>query len=334
MPAGNQSGADRSQQRSGRFIALRAGPHGRLTDGSMKASASSIIEPQSAEKSNVAVYADLIKARLTSLVMLTALVGFYIGAIGPMDYGLMFHTLLGTGLVASAAAALNQLLEKDYDALMKRTEDRPLPSGRLQPEAVLIFGGVCAGAGLIYLALAVNVLTSVVGAITLCSYLFVYTPLKRITSLNTVVGAIPGALPALMGWTAARGEVTVEGWALFAMVAFWQLPHFMAIAWMYREDYARAGFVMLPVLDPDGQRTGHSALSHALGLLPVSLSPFVLQLAGPIYLAGALVLGLAFVCFAIRFARRLTIERARQLFYMSIIYLPLLLGIMVFDKVK
>ena len=228
----------------------------------------------------VAVYADLIKVRLTSLVMLTALVGFYIGAVGPMDYGLMFHTLLGTGLVAGAAAALNQLLERDYDALMKRTEDRPLPSGRLQPETVLICG-VCAGAGLMYLALAVNLLTSVVGAITLGSYLFVYTPLKRITSLNTVVGAIPGALPALMGWTAARGEVTVEGWALFAIVAFWQLPHFMAIAWIYREDYARAGFAMLPVLDPDGQRTGHHAQSwlFAAG----QFVSFVFKLAGPIY---------------------------------------------------
>lgn len=287
-----------------------------------------------AEKGWVALYADLVKARLTFLVLLTTLVGFYLGWRGPMNYWLMLHTVLGTALVASGAAALNQLLERDYDAKMRRTANRPLPSGRLQPATVMIFGGVCAVAGIIYLALLVNPLTSVIGAVSLVSYLFIYTPLKRVTWLNTAIGAIPGALPPLMGWTAAHGELSRGGWALFAILFFWQLPHFLAIAWIYREEYAKAGFVMLPVIDPEGERTARQAVSHTLGLLPISLCPFLFHLTGPIYLLGALALGLAFVWFAMQFARELTVARARQLFYVSITYLPLLLILMVWDKVK
>lgn len=287
-----------------------------------------------AEKGWLAVYADLVKARLTFLVLLTTLVGFYLGWRGPMNYWLMLHTVLGTALVASGAAALNQLLERDYDAKMRRTANRPLPSGRLQPATVMIFGGVCAVAGIIYLALLVNPLTSVIGAVSLVSYLFIYTPLKRVTWLNTAIGAIPGALPPLMGWTAAHGELSRGGWALFAILFFWQLPHFLAIAWIYREEYAKAGFVMLPVIDPEGERTARQAVSHTLGLLPISLCPFLFHLTGPIYLLGALALGLAFVWFAMQFARELTVARARQLFYVSITYLPLLLILMVWDKVK
>lgn len=287
-----------------------------------------------AEKGWVAVYADLVKARLTFLVLLTTLVGFYLGWRGPMNYWLMLHTVLGTALVASGAAALNQLLERDHDAKMRRTANRPLPSGRLQPATVMIFGGVCAVAGIIYLALLVNPLTSVIGAVSLVSYLFIYTPLKRVTWLNTAIGAIPGALPPLMGWTAAHGELSRGGWALFAILFFWQLPHFLAIAWIYREEYAKAGFVMLPVIDPEGERTARQAVSHTLGLLPISLCPFLFHLTGPIYLLGALALGLAFVWFAMQFARELTVARARQLFYVSITYLPLLLILMVWDKVK
>src|SRR6185369_14542017 len=241
------------------------------------------------------------------------------------NYLLMVHTMLGTGLVASGAAALNQLLEREYDARMRRTKNRPLPSGRLQPTTVMVFGGVCACAGLLYLALAVNLTTSVIGAISLLSYLFIYTPLKRLTWLNTAIGAVPGALPPLMGWTAAQGELSHKGWALFAILAFWQLPHFLAIAWMYREEYEKAGFKMLPVIDPEGQRTGRQAVSHTLGLLPVSLCPFRFGLTGSIYLAGAIVLGVAFLWFANQFARHMTIPRARQLFFASILYLPLLL---------
>jgi protoheme IX farnesyltransferase len=287
-----------------------------------------------AEKSTAAVLSELFKMRLTTLVLLTTLVGFYLGSRGPVAYGLMFSTLLGTALLAGGASALNQLLEREHDAKMSRTQDRPLPSGRLTPEAGLIIGGVCAGAGLIWLALTVNILTALLGAVTLASYVFVYTPLKRVTTLNTAIGAIPGALPPLMGWTAARGEITAEGWSLFAILCFWQLPHFLAIAWMYRDEYAKAGFVMLPVLDPSGERTGRQAFCHTLGLLPVSLSPFLFKLVGPVYLCGAFMLGVAFVWFAFQFARQRTVGRARALFYASILYLPLLLGLMVFDKTR
>lgn len=286
------------------------------------------------QKGGVGVFGELLKPRLTLLVLLTTLVGFYVGFRGPMDYALMLHTLLGTALVAGGAAALNQLLEREHDAKMKRTAGRPLPSGRLQPTTVLIYGAACSAAGLLWLALAVNLLTSFLGAVTLVLYLFVYTPLKRVTWLNTAIGAVPGALPPLMGWTAARGEMSAEGWVLFAILCFWQLPHFLAIAWIYRDEYAKAGFVMLPVVDAEGFRTGRQAVSHALGLLPISLFPFLLHLSGPIYLAGALVLGLGYLGCAVRFSRRLTLPSARLLFYASIVYLPLLLIVMVLDKIK
>jgi protoheme IX farnesyltransferase len=287
---------------------------------------------RAADKSTAAVLSELFKMRLTILVLLTTFVGFDLGWRGPMDLGLMVHTMLGTALLAAGASALNQLLERDYDAKMRRTRDRPLPSGRITPEAALLIGGVCAGAGMLYLALTVNPLTAWLGALTLASYLLVYTPLKRVTTLNTAIGAIPGALPPLMGWTAARGEVTGEGWSLFAILFFWQLPHFLAIAWMYREDYARAGFVMLPVIDPTGARTGKQALSHTLGLLPVSLCPFLFGLAGPVYLAGARGLGAGFVWCARQFSRQISVAGARRLFYASILYLPLLLALMVINK--
>lgn len=300
----------------------------------MKAAAEALEIPLAPEKSMTSVLSELIKARLTFLVLLTTVVGFYLGERGPVDWLQMFHTLLGTALVASGAAALNQFLEREHDARMDRTQDRPLPSGRLQPDAVLLIGGACSMAGLVYLALAVNLVTSLLGAATLGSYLFIYTPLKRVTSLNTAIGAIPGALPPLMGWTAARGEISGGGWALFAILFFWQLPHFLAIAWIYREDYARAGFVMLPVVDQTGERTGRQAVSHTLGLLPISLAPFLFRLVGPVYLIGAFTLGIVFLYYAVQFSRELTVGRARRLFYASILYLPLLLGLMVLDKVK
>jgi protoheme IX farnesyltransferase len=225
-------------------------------------------------------------------------------------------------------------MEREHDAKMRRTCDRPLPSGRMTPEAVLIIGSVCGAFGMVYLALTVNLLTALLGAATMVSYLFVYTPLKRVTTLNTVVGAIPGGLPPLMGWTAARGEISGEGWSLFAILCFWQLPHFLAIAWIYRDDYAKAGFCMLPVIDESGERTGRQALCHTLGLLPISLCPFVFKMVGPVYLAGALVLGLAFAGCAFQFARRMSLQAARRLFYASIVYLPVLLALMVFDKIR
>jgi protoheme IX farnesyltransferase len=270
--------------------------------------------------------------RLTTLVLLTTLVGFYLGSSGPVSWVLMVNLLLGTALLAGGASALNQLLEREHDAKMRRTQDRPLPSGRLTPESVLLIGGACAVGGMLHLALTVNLATALLGALTLGSYILVYTPLKRVTTLNTVIGAIPGGLPPLMGWTAARGEITGDGWSLFAILCFWQLPHFLAIAWMYRDEYAKAGFVMLPVVDPTGERTGRQALCHTLGLLPISLCPFLFKLVGPVYLVGAVILGAGYVWSAWQFSRRLTLQRARVLFYASILYLPLLLTLMVLDK--
>jgi protoheme IX farnesyltransferase len=284
-----------------------------------------------ASRSGVSVVSDLVKARLTTLVLMTTAVGFYLGSPSPLDLTLMIHALAGTGLLA-CAAALNQLLEREHDARMRRTMTRPLPAGRMTPEMVLLFGGACSVAGIVYLALAVNLVTSVVGSVSLVSYLFLYTPLKRITWMNTLVGAVPGGLPPLMGWTAARGELGMGGWALFAILAFWQIPHFMAIAWLYREEYAKAGFVMLPAVDESGRRTGWQATGHALGLLALGMLPFVFGLTGMIYLAGSLIAGVAFVTCAIRFQLRLTTSSARVLFLASIIYLPLVLLLLVLDK--
>ena len=300
----------------------------------MKLSAAAFDSTATLEKSWAAVLADLVKARLTLLVLLTTFVGFYLGERGGVGYLLMFHALFGTALIAGGAAALNELLERDHDAKMRRTASRPLPSGRLQPATVAIFGGVCSVAGLIYLAVLVNPLTSVLGAVTSISYLFIYTPLKRVSWVNTLVGAIPGALPPLMGWTAARNELSGEGWTLFAILAFWQIPHFMAIAWLYRDEYAKAGFVMLPNVDADGRRTAQYALGNTLALAIASLCPFLLKMNGPIYLATALMLNAGYFWCAARFARQLTARRARQLFLASIIYLPLLLAAMVFDKMQ
>lgn len=300
----------------------------------LKASMQAISSPVAVDRNWVAVCADLFKARLTLLVLITTAVGFYLAQQGPLNYLLMTHAILGTAMIASAGAALNQLLERDYDGLMRRTQNRPLPSGRLQPGTVLMVGSGLGAGGLLYLAVAVNVLTAAIGAFTLVTYVFVYTPLKRVTWLNTLIGAIPGAIPPLMGWTAARGSLSTEGFALFAIQAFWQIPHFMAIAWMYRDEYARAGYKMLPVFDPSGARTSIQALSHTAGLLVVSLCPFLFHLTGWVYLAGAVGLGLVFVWLAIRFAQALSLNSARHLFYFSIIYLPILLGLVVLDKIK
>lgn len=300
----------------------------------MKLSAEALSSTSSSEKSWAAVIADLVKARLTALVLLTTFVGFYLGWQGPMNFIAMFHALFGTALVAGGAAALNQLLEREFDAKMRRTASRPLPSGRMQPASVALFGGVTSVVGLIYLAVLVNSLTSIVGAVTSISYLFIYTPLKRVTWTNTLVGAIPGALPPLMGWTAARNELSGEGWALFAILAFWQIPHFMAIAWLYREEYAKAGFVMLPNVDAGGSRTALHSVTNTIALILASLCPFALGLNGKIYLGMALILGAGYFWFAVRFARQLTARRARQLFLASIIYLPLLIAALVGNKLN
>lgn len=292
------------------------------------------------ERSGFAVWSDLVKARLTFLVLLTTLAGYYLGAENGIDWPLLINTLIGTALVACGAAALNQWWEREHDARMPRTETRPLPAGELSPTTVLLAGGFLSIIGLAQLAFFVNLLTALLGAVTLLSYVLIYTPLKRITTLNTAIGAIPGALPPLMGWAAARDNVSREGWALFAILFFWQLPHFLAIAWLYRDQYAKAGFAMLPVRDPDGVRTGRQAVSHTLGLIAVSICPSIvtsgpgtLPVAGQVYFFGALLMGIAFLWCAIQFSRELTRARARQLFFASILYLPLLFGLMALDKV-
>lgn len=283
-------------------------------------------------KAMLILLAELVKARLTALVLLTTLVGFYLGNQTPNNLPLLMATMLGTGLLAAGAATLNQYLERDFDKRMPRTRGRPIPSGHLNAETALIFGGLLSMAGLVQLSFFVNLLTAFLGALTLVLYLFVYTPLKRITPLNTIIGAIPGAIPPLMGWTAARDSIDVAGGSLFAILFFWQLPHFLAIAWMYRDEYKKAGYVMLPHIDPSGARTGSQAVSHSIGLLPMSLCPTLLGVSGGLYFLGALILTLMFVGSSILFARNLNDHSARRLFLCSILYLPLLLGLMVFDK--
>jgi protoheme IX farnesyltransferase len=236
---------------------------------------------------------------------------------------------VGTALVASGAAVLNQVLERDTDALMERTRRRPLPDGRVPPAEAALFGIVLGVSGLAAL-LAINWLAALLAAVTLVTYVAIYTPLKRRSSISTLVGAVPGALPALIGWTAARGSTFGGGWALFAIVFLWQIPHFMAIAWMYREEYRRAGFPMLPVLEPDGARTGRQAVLYAAALVPTSLLP-ALDVAGRLYLGTALGLGLALLALAVAFARARSDASARLLFYGTITYLPLLWAAMILD---
>lgn len=282
----------------------------------------------------MAVWCDLFKARLTTLVLLTTAVGYYFGSregVAALGFCL---SLLGTGLLAAGAAALNQYWERESDSLMKRTSTRPIPSGSIEPAVALAVGVALSIAGMLELTFFVNPLTGLLGMLTMASYVFVYTPLKKRTTLNTLVGAVPGALPPLMGWTAATGEFGPGGWALFTILFFWQLPHFMAIAWLYRDDYARAGFRMLPVEDSSGIRTGATAIRHTVALLAFSLAPVALGLAGRWYAAFALVGGVGFLACAIVFAKQLSRESARRLFFASIIYLPLVLGALVIDKSK
>lgn len=286
----------------------------------------------SASASSGSVWSELFKARLTALVVLTTTLGFYFGARDGLGGLLFWETILATALLASGAAALNQYLEREADALMTRTRNRPLPSGRVSPAAALQVGVALSILGMLWLTFRVNPLTGLLGTITLASYLFVYTPLKRVTTLNTLVGAIPGALPPLMGWTAATGDLGAGGWALFTILFFWQMPHFMAIAWMYRDDYARGGFRMLPVVDPEGRRTGMTAVRHTVALIAFSLAPVGLGLAGRWYAGVALALGLSFLACAVVFAARLTRESARRLFLASIVYLPVLLSVLVADR--
>jgi protoheme IX farnesyltransferase len=277
-------------------------------------------------------YLELTKPRLTSLVIFTTWLGFAL-ASHPMRYGgLFFHTVAGSWLVAAGAAVLNQYIERDLDAKMRRTMNRPLPQHRLLPPEALRFGVFLCAVGAIELAFCVNLLTCALSLLTLFSYLFVYTPLKTRTSLCTLVGAIPGAIPPVMGWTAAAGHLAPQAWVLFAILFLWQLPHFLAIAWMYREDYARAGFPMLPVVDPQGGSTARMILLYTVVLIPVTLMPARMGVAGLSYFCGALALGTAFlVCGAFTAIHR-TAMNARRLLLASVIYLPSLLTWMACNK--
>jgi heme o synthase len=267
-------------------------------------------------------WVELAKPRITAMVAFTALVGFASGADGPVWTGLLAAALAGTALVAAGASVLNQVMERDTDALMLRTRDRPVPSGRVGPAQAAAFGAALTAAGLLVLLGLAGPLAAAVASATWALYLLVYTPLKLRTPLATLVGAVPGALPPVIGWAAARGRLDAGAFILFAVLFLWQVPHFLAIAWLYRDDYARARFPMLPVIDREGSFTGRQAVVHSLALLLVSLAPVAAGLAGPVYLGGALLLGMGLTLSALRLARARDLVSARGLFVASLLYLP------------
>jgi len=277
-------------------------------------------------------YLTLTKPRLNLLVLVTTLGGIYLAEPGGVPLPIVLHTLLGTALVAGGASALNQAWERDTDRLMRRTSERPIAARRLELAEGSLFGTALAVCGLTELALAVNTTAAVVAAVTLASYVLVYTPLKRRTSFATLVGGVPGALPPVIGWAAAAGSITTPALVLFGIVFFWQMPHFLAIAWLYRDDYQRAGIPLLPVTEPDGRQTGRQALLYASALWPVSLTPVLVGLGGVFYSIVATVLGLGFVGSAAMFAHDRSTTTARRLFLASIVYLPLLWGALVMDR--
>lgn len=285
-----------------------------------------------AGRSRVGDFVEMTKPRITALVVLTSWIGYYLGARGDVHVSILLHTLLGTALTCAGTGALNMILERDLDALMQRTRGRPLPTGRVGSGEALWFAVPLALAGLFELALFVNLLSSLIAAATLALYLFVYTPLKRRTWLSTTVGAVPGALPPMIGWAAATGAVSAGAWSLFAIQFVWQLPHFYAIAWMFREDYARGGFPMLSVIDPDGALTGRQIAGWTAVLLPASLLPVFLEIAGMLYAGAALLLGLVLLCLSLAVAARHDVARARRVFLGSILYLPALFGCLVLDR--
>lgn len=292
----------------------------------------------------LADYYELIKPRMNLLVLATTAVGYYMAAHGRPDWPKVMHTLLGTALLAAGAAVLNQQVERRHDATMRRTARRPIAAGRIGATEALLLGTICALLGVVELMLRVNAITAALGAATFLSYIFVYTPLKRITTLCTIVGAVPGALPTVMGWTSVHGELPTsallallpQALTLFGILFFWQLPHFLAIAILYKDDYARAGFKMLPVVDKELCATGFQMVLWSLALLPVSLLPTVLpselRMTGMFYFFAALVLGILFLAFSINCALKRGRLQARRLFLFSIAYLPLLTTIMVLDK--
>jgi protoheme IX farnesyltransferase len=283
-------------------------------------------------RERASAYLELTKPRITFLIVLTSAAGFAMASAGAVNYPALLSAMLGIALLSSGIATINQYLERDLDALMRRTANRPLPTGRLLPWEALAFGTGLTVFAEIYLAAVVNPLTAVLGLTVIAGYLFAYTPLKTRTSLSTMVGAFPGAVPPLIGWAAARGSVGLEAWVLFAILFLWQFPHFLAIAWMYREDYSRAGILMLPVVEPDGRVTAQQIVIYTVLLLPVSLLPVALGMSGRVYLYGAIFLGLLFLFSSVRAAFSRSRQEARRLLLASVIYLPLLFILMVLDR--
>jgi protoheme IX farnesyltransferase len=277
-------------------------------------------------------YLALAKPRVVVMVLATTVVGFYLGSAATPNYWLLLTTLIGTGCAAAGTLALNQYIERDLDARMERTRNRPLPAGRLHPVEALAFGSALTLVGLAMLTLGVNPLSGMVTTLTVVSYLFAYTPLKRQTPLCTLIGAVPGALPPVTGWVAATGELGAGAWALFAILFFWQLPHSLAIARLYAIDYARAGFRLLPVVEGDGSSTERQIVSNGAALVLVGLVPTLVGVAGPIYFIAALVLGVAFFVSTLWMAYARTLGAARRVLFASLIYLPLVLAAMAIDK--
>jgi len=277
-------------------------------------------------------YLALTKPRITWLILMSTGVGYFFGVKGPWNWIGLLHTILGTGLICSGTAALNQWYERDSDAKMHRTQGRPLPAGRLEPANAFLFAVVISLAGFVELTFFVNLLTGLLGLYTLLSYLLIYTPLKQRSPHSTTIGAIPGAMPTLIGYAAARGSITTEAWVLFLILFLWQFPHFYAIAWMYREDYRRAGIRMLPVLDPNGEATAWHIVLFAIALVPISLLPKYFAMTGNWYAGGALILGAVFIYTGIRVAQDCTRQRARQVLLASVVYLPVLYGLMMLDR--
>lgn len=277
-------------------------------------------------------FVSLTKPDVTFLVLLTTMAGFYLGSRGPVDLVLLAHTLFGTILVAMGTAALNHYSERDADARMRRTASRPLPQGTLRPVEALLFGAGLVLSGLVYLAFLASALASLLALATCVLYLGIYTPLKKRTTLASSIGAVPGALPPLIGWAAAHGSLSQGGWLLFGILFLWQFPHFMAIAWMYREDYGRAGILMLPVVDPAGTATFRQIIVGAALLVPVSLLPAVTGMAGVGYFFAAVVLGMALLHVCLWAARTRTNVRAKWLMHATVAYIPLLLGLLILDR--
>ncbi len=288
---------------------------------------------EAAPRSRRADWVTLTKPRLNFLVLVTTVAAYYLGDGARLSLLVLLHTIVGTALVAGGASALNQVWERDTDRLMFRTRARPLPASRLHPADATWFGVLLCALGVADLALAVNVLTACVAALTAVSYVLLYTPLKRKTSLSTIIGAIPGALPALIGWTAATGTLSTEGWVLTGIVFMWQMPHFLAIAWIYRDDYARAGIPLLPVIQPDGRSTGRQAVLYAAALIPVSFLPAAVGLATAWYLVGAMVLGAILLVLSLEFSATRGMFAAKRLFLGTILYLPLLWIVLLSDHV-